>query len=185
MPDYPTPATPTSISLEVRRGSPSYYPRRVGIPYIHRRCFLLTPDTPPNIGWPVQIGHTIHLNNKLHGYPSPDILSNHLLIEYIIIYILSYKYVAQTRNNSQFRQFLITHFKNSTTLVEHPRQTDELSTCHRLARHYRGANLQLHAVAQTTHIRPLRTTTTILYPRHYNPQVQRYKRFDRYIHIHD
>ena len=40
--DYPTPATPTSISLEVRRGSPSFYPR---FPYIHRRCFLPTPDS--------------------------------------------------------------------------------------------------------------------------------------------
>ena len=32
--------------------------------------------TPPNIGWPVQTGRTIHFNNKLHGYPSPDILIN-------------------------------------------------------------------------------------------------------------
>ena len=44
-PDYPTPPTPTSILLEVRRGSPSNYPRRAGVPYIHRRCFLLTPDS--------------------------------------------------------------------------------------------------------------------------------------------
>ena len=32
--------------------------------------------TLPNIGWPVQTGRTIHLNNKLHGYPSRDILIN-------------------------------------------------------------------------------------------------------------
>ena len=51
-----------------------------------------------------------------------------------------------------------------TVLFERPRQTAQCPTCHRLARHCRGANLQRHAVAQTTHIRPLRTTTTIRTP---------------------
>ena len=130
---------------------------------IYTGCASSSHRTLPNIGWPVQTGRTIHLNNKLHGYPSPDIPIN-LLIEYIIIYILSYIYVAQTRNTSQFLQFPITHFKNSSALAERPRQTDQLSTCHHLGRQYRGANLQRHVVAQTTHIRPLRTTTTIRIP---------------------
>ena len=32
--------------------------------------------TLPNIRWPVLTGRTIHLNNNLHVYPSPDILIN-------------------------------------------------------------------------------------------------------------
>ena len=72
-PDYPTPATPTFISLEFRRGVLYKYPRRAGVPYIYKRCFLLTMSV---IGWPVQTGRTIHFNNKLYNHPSPGIRTN-------------------------------------------------------------------------------------------------------------
>ena len=126
MPDYPTPATPTSISLEVF------------LPFTHigRVSFIYTGGassshrTPPNIGWPVQTGRTIHLDNKLHGYPSPDILINPST-DRIHHYLYTIVHICGTNKEQfTFRQFLITHFKNSTALVKRPRQTDELPTCH-------------------------------------------------------
>ena len=129
----------------------------------------------PNIGWPVQTGRTIY--NKLNSYPSPDILINPYT-DRIHHYLYTIEHICGT-NKEQFTIPAITHYKHSTALVERPRQTAQLPTCHRLARHYHGVNLQRHAVAQTTHIRHCGPQLQSVYPRHYNPQVQPYKRSDR------
>ena len=160
-PDYPTPATPTIISLEFRRGVPYNYPRRA-VSLISMRGVSSSHRTRLNIGWPVQTGRTIHFINESHKYPSPDIITNPSTGR-IHHYVYNILHICGNIKK-QSRSFLITHFINSTALIERPRQTDSLPTCHRLARHHRGANLQRHTVAPTTHIRPLRTTTTICTP---------------------
>ena len=50
-------------------------------------------------------------------------------------------------------------------------------------RHYRGTNSQQHAVAQTMTSAHCGPQLQSVYPRHYNPQVQPYKRSDRYTTI--
>ena len=73
--DYPTPATPTIISLEFRRGVPYNYPRRA-VSLILIRGVSSSHRTRLNIGWPVQTSRTIHFSNESHKYPSPDIITN-------------------------------------------------------------------------------------------------------------
>ena len=82
-----------------QRGSPSYYPSRAGVPYKHRRFYLLTPDSAEY--W-VACADRPHnpLTQQLHVYPSPYILINpsadqiHHLI-YNIVHI-------RGTNNEQF-----------------------------------------------------------------------------------
>ena len=73
--DYPTPATPTFISLELRRVScSSTHVGRVSL--IFKRGVSSSHRTISDIGWPVQRGRTIHFNNTLYNHPSPDIRTN-------------------------------------------------------------------------------------------------------------
>ena len=71
--------------------------------------------TPPNIGWPVQTGRTIHFNNKLHSYPSPDILINPST-DRIHHYLYTIEHICGTNkeqftipaipNNTLYKQYL-------------------------------------------------------------------------------
>ena len=109
---------------------------------IYTRSASSSHQTLPKIGWPEQTGRTIHFNNKLHNYPSPDIITNpatdhiHNCV-YTIVHIYD-----NIKKQFTTPAIPITHFTNSTALVERPRQTDCLPMCHRLARHHRGANLE-------------------------------------------
>ena len=115
--------------------------------------------------------YTVILLRILQLIP-PLIISN-------IIYTRLNIYTVISIINSQSRQFLITHFIQSTAHCERPKLTVSPRATAR-PRHYRGAELQQHAITKTMTSATAAHNYNLVNPRHYNPQVQTYKRADRY-----
>ena len=88
--------------------------------------------------------------------------------------------MSQSRNNSQLRKFSTPLNNYSTALLS---ARDKLAVSPRVTarpRHYRGTKLQHHVVTKTTASATADHNYNHVNPRHYNTQVQSYKRADRY-----